>query len=291
VIILFLLNTSVTCVKKLQHLEQGNNFVQDYYTELQKGMMRCGMVEETEDKICQLFQLAMLAEESQGRQQQLHWSKTGASHMSRITTSSAVPKSSSSSSFRSLPAPANKSHVAAPIQQAPTVVEASSSEKQSLQVPSKSASSTSSKGRTSDIRCHCCHGVGHVQRNFPSQRAYIATDDGGYISTSDVEDNDNGGADLENNEANDDGHVFGRNYTSTYRSIIVQRVLNTHVRQPEKLQHHNLFQIFFIFKNRRARVIIDGRSCNNLVSTELVKRLDLSMRPHPYPYHIQWLND
>jgi hypothetical protein len=38
-------------------------------------------------------------------------------------------------------------------------------------------------------------------------------------------------------------------------------------------------------------VIIDGGSCNNLVSTELVKKLDLSTRPHPYPYHIQWLND
>jgi hypothetical protein len=37
--------------KKLQCLEQGNNFVQDYYAELQKGMMCCGMVEETEDKI------------------------------------------------------------------------------------------------------------------------------------------------------------------------------------------------------------------------------------------------
>jgi hypothetical protein len=38
-------------------------------------------------------------------------------------------------------------------------------------------------------------------------------------------------------------------------------------------------------------VIIDEGSCNNLVSTELVQNLDLSTRPHPYPYHIQWLND
>ena len=32
-------------------------------------------------------------------------------------------------------------------------------------------------------------------------------------------------------------------------------------------------------------MIIDGGSCNNLVSTDLVKK------PHPHPYHIQWLND
>jgi hypothetical protein len=38
-------------------------------------------------------------------------------------------------------------------------------------------------------------------------------------------------------------------------------------------------------------VIIDEESCNNLVTIELVKKLDLSTRPHPYPYHIHWLND
>jgi hypothetical protein len=68
-------------------------------------------------------------------------------------------------------------------------------------------------------------------------------------------------------------------------------VLNTQVQQPEQLQRHNLFQIFFIIKNRRVRVIIDGGSCNNLVSSELVKKLGLTTRPHQHPYHIQWLND
>jgi hypothetical protein len=41
--------------KKLQRLEQGNNSVQDHYAELQKGMMCCSMVEETEDKICHFY--------------------------------------------------------------------------------------------------------------------------------------------------------------------------------------------------------------------------------------------
>ena len=37
--------------KNLQCLEQGNMFVQEYYQELQKGMLRCGIAEDTEDKI------------------------------------------------------------------------------------------------------------------------------------------------------------------------------------------------------------------------------------------------
>ncbi|WVZ58347.1 hypothetical protein U9M48_008626 [Paspalum notatum var. saurae] len=59
----------------------------------------------------------------------------------------------------------------------------------------------------------------------------------------------------------------------------------------EQQQRHNLFQFLFIINNQRARVIIDSGSCNNLVSTDLVKKLGLTTCPHPHPYHIQWLND
>jgi hypothetical protein len=38
--------------KKLQCLDQGDMSVEDYYAELQKGMIRAGVHVETEDKIC-----------------------------------------------------------------------------------------------------------------------------------------------------------------------------------------------------------------------------------------------
>jgi hypothetical protein len=37
--------------KKLQHLDQGDMSVQDYYAKLQKGIIHAGVHEETEDKI------------------------------------------------------------------------------------------------------------------------------------------------------------------------------------------------------------------------------------------------
>jgi hypothetical protein len=72
-------------LKKMQRLDQGVMSIHDYYAELQKGIIRAGVHEETEDKICHfyfglhtkiqdiidykeydivnhLFQLAMLAE-------------------------------------------------------------------------------------------------------------------------------------------------------------------------------------------------------------------------------------
>ena len=61
-----------------------------------------------------------------------------------------------------------------------------------------------------------------MQKDYPSQRACIATEDG-YISTSDIEDEEDEDKDEEG------GKVLGDEDTVAYRSIIVQRVLSTQV--------------------------------------------------------------
>jgi hypothetical protein len=156
-----------------------------------------------------------------------------------------------------------------------------------------SSSSTTSTGRTSDIKCHHFHGVAHFQRDCPNKKSYIATDDGGYVSASDVEDdfarqtNNAGGLD------DDDVEVFGSEHTKKYstKTYVVQWVLSAQVDTSEKLQRHNLFQIFFILKDCRVRTIIDGGSCNNLVSVDFVVKISLMTHLHTHPYYIQWLNN
>ena len=125
-----------------------------------------------------------------------------------------------------------------------------------------------------------------MKKDCPSQQTYIATEDG-YISASDAEDDDDGDS---SEAATDDDAMFGGAATANLRSIIVQHVLSTQP-EPSQQQRHNLFQTFFAIQNRRARVIIDGGSCNNLVSSDLVKKLGLTTRPRPHPYHIQWFSD
>jgi hypothetical protein len=60
-----------------------------------------------------------------------------------------------------------------------------------------------------------------VARECPSKRAYIAIDDGGYISTSDVEDDIK-----EQPIPNEDGLSLSIEDAGTQRICIVQRVLS-----------------------------------------------------------------
>jgi hypothetical protein len=67
--------------------------------------------------------------------------------------------------------------------------------------------------------------------------------------------------------------------------------LSAHVDQSDKLQRHNLFQIFFIIKDCRIHTIINEGSCNNLVSADFVTKIGLMTCAHTHPYYIQWLNN
>ena len=69
-----------------------------------------------------------------------------------------------------------------------------------------------------------------------------------------------------------------------YESLIVQRVLSVQVTKAEQEQRNNLFHTKGIVKERCIRIIIDGGSCNNLASVEMVEKLALQTKPHPRPY-------
>jgi hypothetical protein len=64
-----------------------------------------------------------------------------------------------------------------------------------------------------------------------------------------------------------------------------------HKWKAEKNQRHTFFQTKCVIKERSCCVILDGGSCNNLASAEMVDKLALCTKPHPQPYFIQWLNN
>ena len=49
--------------------------------------------------------------------------------------------------------------------------------------------------------------------------------------------------------------------------------------------------MFLIVQDCRVLTIIDSRSCSNLVSSDLVKKLGLTTRSIPHPYYLEWFNN
>jgi hypothetical protein len=158
--------------KKLQRFDQGDMSVQEYYQELQKGMLHCGVVEDQEDHIVRfygglrreiqdivdykeyhsiqhLFQLAMLVEkELQGHQQQ---------RRNNTFTPRQLPvpaKAAPSSSLRAATPPST----GVVCSTAPSTSKGKDSSKSQTPpgVATKAMVSNTSTGRTSDIKCHSC---------------------------------------------------------------------------------------------------------------------------------------
>jgi hypothetical protein len=63
---------------------------------------------------------------------------------------------------------------------------------------------------------------------------------------------------------------------------------------PEKevessVQRNRLFQTTCKTKDKVCKVIVDSDSTDNLVSIEMVEKLELDTIEHPSPYRVSWL--
>jgi hypothetical protein len=154
---------------------------------------------------------------------------------------------------------------------------------------SKSAASTStsvgSTAKSSGIQCFKCGGRGHVIKECPNNRVILVTDDGEYTSASEEEAKAGNEDDIDKSEEHT-GCEFEHGTT-----LVVTQILSVQMKEAEIGQRHNLFQTRAKVQDKVVKVIIDGGSCHNLASREMVEKLGLKLQRHPHPYHVQWLNE
>jgi len=131
-----------------------------------------------------------------------------------------------------------------------------------------------------------------VLRDCPNKRVLVVNADGGNSSASDFDDETLAllAADYAGSEEYLEEHIDAGD-ADCYESLIVQRVLSAQMEKAEQNQQHTLFQMKCVIKERSCRMIIDGGSCNTLASSEIVKKLALTTKPHPHPYYTQWQNN
>jgi hypothetical protein len=79
-------------------------------------------------------------------------------------------------------------------------------------------------------------------------------------------------------------------YAEGGRSLVMRKVLLTPEKEMENIaQRNSLFRTACKTKDRVCKVIVDIGSTDNLVSTEMVEKLELETTDHPSPYKVSWL--
>jgi hypothetical protein len=124
------------------------------------------------------------------------------------------------------------------------------------------------RGRGGKIKCFVCGKIRHKYFECPNRKRY----GGGKAHISEVQ--------RQNAEAED---AEGK------RSLMRKILLKPEKEVENPVQRSSFFRTSCKTKDRVCKVIVDSGSTNNLVSTEMVEKLELETVAHLSPYKVLWL--
>ncbi len=80
------------------------------------------------------------------------------------------------------------------------------------------------------------------------------------------------------------------NSLETGEALVLHKVLLKPVKEiTDQTQRKALFRTVCKSRGKCCKLIIDSGSTDNLVSTEMVEKLELKRLKHPNPYRVSWL--
>ncbi|KAI3448670.1 hypothetical protein Pfo_005335 [Paulownia fortunei] len=244
---------------KLQRLTQGSQSVDEYYKEMEIAMIRANVEEDREAtrladvvEMQHYVELTDMVHQAIKVEQQLKWRNIA---RRGIGTTSSI-------SWKTTP----KRDEWPSIKPNP---ESSKDTKPATMPKQGNIESSTSKNR--DIKCFKCQGRGHIASQCPNKRIMVINAQG-EIETED-----------EQKDEVDDMPPLEDAYEGQYALL--------EVKEEENNQRENLFHTRCFVQSKVCSVIIDGGSCTNVASTELVEKLALPTLKHPRPYRLQWLNN
>ncbi|KAK1681375.1 hypothetical protein QYE76_042223 [Lolium multiflorum] len=277
---------------KLQQLKQGTKTVEEFFKEMELTMMRANIQESENQTIARFFNglnypikrivefqpysnmVELVHQASKAERQvkeDIKYSKSKSYFASKLATTD--PPTSAKPSVSSTPS------------KQPTI------QSRMKQTVSSTASSKASTGQ-SNVTCFKCGTQGHKSFECNNTKVMITMENGDIKTLSEGEYEALVQAAVANEEDYDEdcGEDPLLCVHDTSPSLVVTRVLTT---QPQAIedQRCNIFQTRAGIGGKSIKAIIDGGSCHNLASTEMCEKLNLTLRKHPHPYHVQWLSD
>ncbi|KAK1616807.1 hypothetical protein QYE76_022324 [Lolium multiflorum] len=276
---------------ELQKLKQGTKTVEEFFKEMELTMMRANIQESENQTIARFFNglnypikrivefqqysnMVELVHQASKAERQVNedikYSKSKQYFASKLATT--TPTTSVKPTASSTPS------------KQPSI------QSRMKQTVSSTASSKASTG-PSNVTCFKCGTQGHKSFECKNTKVMITMENGDIETLSEGEYEALVQAAVANEEEYDEENgEYPLLCTHDPSSLVVTRVLTI---QPQAMedQRCNIFQTRAGIGGKSIKVIIDGGSCHNLASTELCEKLNLTLRKHPHPYHVQWLSD
>ncbi|KAK1602328.1 hypothetical protein QYE76_048162 [Lolium multiflorum] len=279
---------------KLTQLKQSYKSVEEYYKEMHMTMMSANVDEREEQTMARFLNglnipvkriveflpyknMVELLHQATRAERQVREDLASAKTKTFFAARNAM---NASSSIKNTSALASKD----PPKQARSTIKTTSFK------PEQSTMSSKASTGSSNITCFKCGAQGHKSFECKNTRVMITRDDGDveYLSEGEYEALVQAATTHEDDDLEDQEQVLCVHDASP--SLVVTKVLTTHA-LPNEDQRCNIFQTRAGINGKSIKVIIDGGSCHNLASTELCTKLNLPLRKHPHPYHVQWLSD
>ncbi|KAK1681766.1 hypothetical protein QYE76_042614 [Lolium multiflorum] len=277
---------------KLQKLKQGTKTVEEFFKEMELTMMRANIQESENQTIARFFNglnypIKRIVEFQQysNMVELVHQASKAERQVNEDIKYSNSKQYFASKLATPTPTTSVKPSVSSTTSKQLTI------QSRMKQTVTSTASSKASRG-PSNVTCFKCGTQGHKSFECKNTKVMITMDNDDIETLSEGEYEALVQAAVANEEDYDEesGEDPLLCIHDPSPSLVVTRVLTT---QPQAMedQRCNIFQTRAGIGGKSIKVIIDGGSCHNLASTELCEKLNLTLRKHPHPYHVQWLSD
>ncbi|XP_021975398.1 uncharacterized protein LOC110870528 [Helianthus annuus] len=244
------------------NLKHGSLTVEEFITLFEQQQLRCGIDEEDEQIIAR-FLGALRTDVSDVVSLQQYWSFSDVCLLAHRVEKQLALKGKFTtrvSTPRPITAPSNS------IKTEPSKLPA-----QPLPVIPSSAQNQAQL-------CYKCHRLGHLKRECPNKQVVALIDEPKPVYDTDTDD-----------KPEPESHLV---LPDTGELLVIQRVLHTTVSDPSDdtlWLRNTIFRTKCTAKGKVCTVIIDGGSCENIVSSTMVEKLSLPLHDHPEPYPLTWL--
>ncbi|XP_038979894.1 uncharacterized protein LOC120110006 [Phoenix dactylifera] len=265
------LKVKIVAIKLRKHASIWMRTVEEYTEEFDNLMVRCGVAEAEEQIIVRYLS---------GLRRDIH----DMVHLHSFISLNDVIKLSTKverqlqqrreKGLTNAPGGRNFKHEGIPNRGSASQSHSSSTSKPTTTV--KKDASSSSRPTSSRPQCFKCSGYGHIASECPNRRVVSLAEEG----------------DGEENESDSIYDEIEKDitYSDHGEALVVRRTLNSVRSKDDHMWlRHNIFHTRCTAHGKICNIIIDGGSCENCVSVEMVEKLKLKTEPHHHPYSLSWL--